>query len=650
MRTFSFLLVLSLLPSLLGHAQDSRGQNREVFLQQGQVIIFQDSTQVKAVNDTIIIVPPDSDYQILDYSAAQENTLRDWLTMKPDSGAWYADLYDLLESSVFIKDSARVVTSGGFVSARAPFKAYMGKTIREIHLKQVDIIEGSIWDTTRVIQTWLGRQAEALHVYTRPFVIRRFLDFTDGDTLSPSLLADNERFLREQPFIEDVRFVVQEIAGRDDAVDVLLIIKDRFAIGGEIGFSSLGKYNLGIFHDNVMGYGVQWRNSFEYDSGKNPAFGFSSTLRVNNLLPYHTDGFLTYADLPNYQEVGGGIDKRFINPQTRYGGGLSLQRVKSVDKFQTGDTTFVLNPYSRNISNIWFGRQFILGGAESRRNIIAALRFNRANYLSGPPVSRDTNFIYHDRDWLLGSLGYRQIKYYKSSLIVGYGETEDVPTGFLFELLYGYGWSQYEPSAYQGATFAAAHLFDSIGYLNFVIEGGVVNRDNTFENGVLNISSLYFTNLIPIWNFRFRQFVRMRYTKGFERYNLERISIGDNEGIRGLSGFELTGLQRLVFRLETLSFTPWTIAQFQTAFFVFGDIGFVGEGNLAPWEEDAYTGWGLGFRTRNNSLTFDTFQIRLGFYPRTPSGESNIKVEISFNVPQLFQNLQVGQPEIIEFR
>jgi hypothetical protein len=127
MRTFSFLLVLSLLPSLLGHAQDSRGQNREVFLQQGQVIIFQDSTQVKAVNDTIIIIPPDSDYQILDYSAAQENTLRDWLTVKPDSGAWYADLYDLLESSVFIKDSARVVTSGGFVSARAPFKAYTGQ-------------------------------------------------------------------------------------------------------------------------------------------------------------------------------------------------------------------------------------------------------------------------------------------------------------------------------------------------------------------------------------------------------------------------------------------------------------------------------------------------------------------------------------------
>ena len=88
----------------------------------------------------------------------------------------------------------------------------------------------------------------------------------------------------------------------------------------------------------------------------------------------------------------------------------------------------------------------------------------------------------------------------------------------------------------------------------------------------------------------------------------------------------------------------------KTAFFVFADIGFIGPGTKAPFEEEMYTGIGGGIRTKNNSLVFDTFQFRFAYYPKTPPGVSNIRLDFIFNLPQVFVPLNQGGPEIIQFR
>src|SRR5690606_1631482 len=118
------------------------------------------------------------------------------------------------------------------------------------------------------------------------------------------------------------------------------------------------------------------------------------------------------------------------------------------------------------------------------------------------------------------------------------------------------------------------------------------------------------------------------YTRGFRRFNEEFITINDEQGIRGLSSIFLRGNDKIVANIETLVFTPLQPVGFQFAFFAFADFALIAA-KEPLFEGDFYSGFGLGLRIRNDNLTFNTFQIRLGYYPRVPVSTSSWDLNIS---------------------
>ena len=93
-------------------------------------------------------------------------------------------------------------------SSEDDYVKYSGKIIRKIEIKRLNVFGTDI--NNPLVQP-SGKMVNILnktHTNTIERIIRKNLLFTEGDTLSPILLSDNERILRQLPYIDDSRIIV----------------------------------------------------------------------------------------------------------------------------------------------------------------------------------------------------------------------------------------------------------------------------------------------------------------------------------------------------------------------------------------------------------------------------------------------------------
>jgi hypothetical protein len=101
---------------------------------------------------------------------------------------------------------------------------------------------------------WLFRLANALHVRTRPEVIRRDLLFRPGERVSARLIEETERLLVRKSYYYAVSIVPENL--RDGVVDVHVITRDTWTINLNAKYSRSGGQNstkIGIQDTNVAG-------------------------------------------------------------------------------------------------------------------------------------------------------------------------------------------------------------------------------------------------------------------------------------------------------------------------------------------------------------------------------------------------------------
>lgn len=620
-----------------------------LYVKAGNFVIINDVVHI-ILNDTAIIVPDTSETKIVLINEKNRKSLKNTLKFDVDSSRWYYSIYDLAYQSVFKKNKTFVaLDTGGYRMASEEFKGFSGTTISEIEILHVDVIEGSIWDTTQQVGSWFGKKVNQYHKSTRVDLIKKSLSFKVGDNFSPSEMADNERIIRTLSFIEDARFIAKRTEGESDKTKILIIIKDRIPVAAKMLVINQNRGRFGLDHRNIMGYGIEFQNTFSYNLKESPVLEYDGTLLFHNLFGNYLDVSLFYSNRRDYDLRKAAMNKEFITPKTKYAGGIEISDLSTFNIADL-DTVSLKNWYRLKGTDFWFGRSFQIGGIESRSSWVLAARYFNLAFTERPEIKPDSNYFFHDRNWILAAIGYSEIVYFKSRLIYGYGQTEDVPTGLFTNFTMGYGKSQFENNLYAGIVIKAGNFIKKLGYLGGVAELGGFYRHKDFENSVFNSKLVYFSNLIRADKFRLRQFLDIGYTLGFKRYTTDRIFLGNDSGIRGISGGGLSGQQRLYMRFETVAFTPWRWLEFNSAIFAFFDLAFIGDGERSPFNEDQYKGVGAGFRLRNESLVFDTFQFRFSYYPHVPVGGSQYRFDFIFNLPRKFTNLRQGRPQIIEFK
>jgi hypothetical protein len=538
-------------------------------------------------------------------------------------------------------------------SREKSYAEHNGKVIREIRIKKLDIFGPSVNDTARVNKTLVGRIGNNLHVNTRKFIIRQDLFFKEGGIFIAEDAIDNERILRQRPNLLDAR-IIPIPTDHPDSIDVLVVTQDIWSISGDGSLSGTMAGRANLSDKNIFGLGHELRNTVIYDSRPGRGWAYMGGYRIPYIGRTFITGNLEYIDHWDRRYAGLKLSRQFITPTTKYAGGFEVSRQRLYGLVQPLDTASLIFPFSYNMGDIWLGRSFptkiVSRTFQESARLIVAGRITGLDFIERPQVSTDTNQLYLNRLTFLTSIGISDRQYYRDVMIYGFGRTEDVPYGTIFNVTTGLETNEFGNRLYTGLEVGQGRYRNNFGYLSWNINVGTFLRGRNAEQGAFVLTSRYFSKLFILNRMQLRQFVTFRFLHGLNRYNGEIIDINNHNGITGVSSTAMRGNQRAVLNLETVLFTPFNILGFRTAIFTFADFGLIPRSNQKFFQGPLYHGYGLGVRVRNEHLAFNTFQLRIGYYPNIPF--SGIPLRASFEgIPLLrVSDFDIDAPEVVPYR
>ncbi len=616
-------------------------ENQQIHVKGGSVVIFQDSI-ITVQRDTILILPSNSNYLIRDLKDLESDSFYDSLRIRAKKSKLTKVLYDAL----VVSQVQQYLQDQEYVESENIYLPYDGKRIGKILLEKVPVLAGSVQDTSVINETSFSNLLNKLHVETRDGIIYNNLFFKEGEKLDAFELADNERILRALPYIEDAKIIVKPRENNDEIVDLIIVTKDLFSIGATPSFTSFGNYKFSIYERNLAGFGTELRYTYFLNRKENPLDGHELIYNMTNIKGTFIGGQFNYANIFGEEFIGINFSKQFLTPRTRYAGALDAAWLSEFyEKEVNGVNTRTL--YTLTFSDIWLGRSFLLRGERSRKNLIIAGRYRWDDYGRRPFVSPDSNRTFQDNRLYLASMALRKISYIKSSLILSFGVTEDIPIGLLMSLTGGLEQEEFAKKPYFGLEISRAEFYEGFGYLSLTSQFGGFIYKNRLQEGIFRFLAIHYSYLVKLKEFRYRQLVSFNFTHGIRRLQGEFIDL--EEQIRGFSSDKLKGTSKITLSLESVFFTPWNFYGFRFAVYGFADFGFLGNDYYYHFDE-LYGVIGIGLRIRNESLVFRTVLIRIGFFPRTPGDMNNWRFDFSATDPSIFRTLDYGKPRTVGFR
>lgn len=540
-----------------------------------------------------------------------------------------------------------------------PYMPYEDKVITNVRLKKLDIFGTDVDDTLKAPKSFFGRTANNLHIKSSSRAIRKNLLFKKGRLIDAEEIYQNERLIRSLPYIRDARILIEEPDSASYGVGVVVVTQDIFPFSFDYDSRDVDSARLSVNHRNLFGLGYQLDNTFELDSDEDSRFGYIGIFRVPNILGTFIVGELEYADTRGRDYFGARAFRNFVTPDIQYAGGVELSRQTLNEIRIIGDSLFEAKSQF-NFEELWVAkayRSFFTPPAQrikEKLRIVIAGRFTNTRYRDRPATSAEVNRDFQDRTQYLGSIGLSKRSYTKDKLIFGFGRTEDVPSGHLFELTGGYEVGEFVNRPYFGLSASKGGYIKHFGYLNGGVSAGGFLLNDRFEQGVIRARADYFSKLYFTGRSEIRVFSSLNYVIGIRRFPHEFIDIRNRNGIRSLkldfleSAF-LRGTQRLSVNTDVVVFTPWRFGGFRLALLGFLDLGWIASNDESVFTDGAYQGVGIGFRFRNDNLAFRTLQLRFAIFPRVPEGISGFRFRIS-SLPRLeVQDFDLRKPDIIRF-
>ena len=231
--------------------------------------------------------------------------------------------------------------------------------------------------------------------------------------------------------------------------------------------------------------------------------------------------------------------------------------------------------------------------------------------------------------------------------IRGFGKTEDIPVGGAVSILFGKEVNQFVDRPYFELSGTFGKYYPTLGYINVSLGIGSFFRRGTSQDGLISITTTYFTDLYKKRRTQMRQFVFFTYTRGFNRILDQTISLRgkweDNDERAPL------GNQRTTVGLETVYFMPWYTYGFQFALFHRFDINLLSDEAPVFQKSSVFYAIRAGTRILNENLVLPAFSMELSYYGKNQNYPSAWELKVSTTLPNLFGTTHVFRPEIKRF-
>lgn len=608
-----------------------------------QVLITKD-TFYYSTKDTTVVLAEGVKYRLRKNPYYQSDIFYDSLRVRSNKNKISKELYNLIFKTAPIE----VHDTANFDNSENDYIAYNGKIIRNIIIKKVDIIVGSIHDTTIVAISKIEKSLNKSHYDTRDWVILNNLSFKKGDVVDSYAMAENERLLRRRPYIEDARIFLKNVKGDPTKVDVLVITKDEFSIGVGLDFGSINNFRASLFDKNFLGLGHRIEYTLIHISDAIPDFGHRIAYEEDNIANTFINARGAYEYSGDKESILISLNREFLTFDTEYAGGITVQNLADNRENKLDDSISVV-PFNAIIQDYWLGRSIKLL-KKDKISLNFSARYVDIKFKERPFVDIDTNFFYHNRRSYFAEIALLKRKFYKSSRVLGFGVTEDIPFGYIAKLTGGYDKTEFTERPYFGATIAYGKHFERAGYIMTSAEFGSFANQKTLEDGVLKLKIINIGNIHQKGVYSIRNFTEIAYQVGINQrdiFNKTKLRSIWGRSISGINTESFWGNEKLSVNFESVLFTPWYYLGFKIAPFGFAEMGWVSQDDKILKNMEMYSSFGAGMRIKNESWVINTITIGFAFYILAPEGSGRFGYMMDTSDPYIFKELNNGKPGVL---
>jgi hypothetical protein len=559
------------------------------------------------------------------------------------------------------RDTTEIQIANDLTKNVLAYKKYEGYVIRHITIK--DLPFGiPLSDTSKKEVTTLTRVANTIHHITHSSTIRNNLFFQENDLLVPYLMADNETFIRQLPYVEDVRIKVVPVKGSLDSVDVSVIVKDLFSLGGSLASLAAKNTDLEIREDNLSGYGNALAIRGLYDNSRLKNFGTGLEYVQRNIGGSFINADVGYQNY--YPNINGlkeenlffvKLSKPLINRYMQWTYELdaayhATSNMYSSDSIYNADIRYEYYNFDAWVGHNINAKGFTTEAEDRKLRKLIGLRVIDQKFEDLPGKYFSIyNWRYANLMGVLGSFSFYRQNFYKSQYIYAFGRNEDIPEGLNLTFTAGYTKKQNEPRPFIGFNYQYSSFNSKKNYFSYTFRAEGYLHDKNIEDINLLGGIDYFDHLKAMGSkWKQRTFINLGIAKQINTVLNEPLYVDSQYGLPEYRNGDIGGSLRATVKAESVFFSPWYLAYFRFAPFVFGNTTLFTPYNSSFSYSNIYSTVGAGLRLRNESLIFGTIELKGYYFLKKNINNENYRFDISTNIIFKYNSQLVTKPDFIQ--
>jgi hypothetical protein len=537
------------------------------------------------------------------------------------------------------------------------FRKFTNRTIRFIIVQPLDF-GISIGDTSKRVANALTHLANNLHHNSRDRVIRNNLFFRIYDKVSPFILANNERYLRNLPYIQDAKIVVRPVRNSPDSVDITIFIKDVLSIGGRVRLHSYQSISASVRDDNIMGWGDRLELQTLFDQRRQPVLGYGIGYTKRNIAGSFVDlsvGYLNFGPAFNTgrrEENASFVrfEKPLVNPYSRWTWSAGAELHTTANMFGLDSIYESDWKYKYRLYDGWIGRNLTTNRVNSEKEFrrfrfLVSARLIDQKFLVKPvQYINSYNYSFANMSAVLGAVSAYREKFYKTSYIYGFGRHEDLPGGISATLVSGFTDKENRKRLYSALSFNYNYVTGRDRYFNYYAAAGSSFYKSQSED-VSMIGSVEYFGRLHDWNrWKQRIFINASIAKQINPLLDEPLYLEGQYGLPDYNNQLLPGHFRISLKAESVFFSPLSLAFFRFAPFVFGNLAYF---KTAVFQKTVPM-LGGGIRCRNESLVLGTFELKGTYFLKQDLTDTRYSIGVHSNLRYRYSQNFIRKPGFLQ--
>ena len=347
-----------------------------------------------------------------------------------------------------------------------------------------------------------------------------------------------------------------------------------------------------------------------------------------------------YSDFAGFNKKSAGLNRQFLFPVLKVAGGIDLAQTYVHDPVDTTKT-------DRIVLGGWSGYCVKGNPGIANQYAYAAMSINQTWFRQRPEVSPTYGKLWHESLLAITALAVTQSEYKRLPYMYSLLENDDIPEGFLYELLMGYEFGEYKNREFLGIRGGRGVTLPNSSFL--YLKGGFESfiSQSDFEQGVFSLEPLYITPMKTVGKFHTRTFFKQRIVLGFNRFRGESLRLSTDDYFRG--NHNLAGNNLISSGIVRDYVTPWDILGFRLSIFGFMDGSLMSKDLAKSNMSNVLITEGTGLRIRNPHLVWKSLELRMTAN-QNKGQPGSLEFALIAKVPLKLEDFEGHRPEPYTFK